>query len=358
MALRYVVPIILIIIIIILVQLYRHQKRLFLELIDLQSVGIIMEFDSSGRLIKANTKALQYMNYHRGMPKRKIFSYYLNDPQNKGIPQIINESLQNKIDISREIEIVMKDGIKEWLCSTIVLRNVAGMFRGIVFNAIDITEQLERKRLTNWAQLAHDMQTNLSTIRLNAENLGSDQNDNLSRKKKIMHQVNVLMQRVRDIVTVGRTDELEKINASAADICISARSEFDESVFPDVTFNLKLEYFSFICDNKKLIRAVRNAIENAIKALPGKKGNVTISCKKENGFALFSIKDTGSGMDEKTKNKMMQPYFTTAEKKGGFGIGTMIMQHVAELHNGKIEVLSEKGTGTEIIFKIPIIKEK
>jgi signal transduction histidine kinase len=358
LALKFILPIILFIIIIITIQMYRHQKRIFSELLDLPSAGIIMEFDASGRLIRANTKALDFIKFHRGMPKRKLFSYYLSDKRNEEILDFINSALQNKTDINEKIEISLEGSLKEWLCSAITLRNLAGMFRGIVFTAIDITEQLERKRLTNWAQLAHDMQTNLSTIRLNAENLDDNIENNVSRRKKILHQVNVIMQRVRDIVTVGRSNELERINASAADICISARSEFDETVFPDVSFDLKLEYFSFYCDNKKLIRAVRNAIENAIKALPGKKGTITVSCKKEGSNALFSIKDSGVGMDEKTRKKMMQPYFTTAENKGGFGIGTMIMQHVAEMHGGKIEVYSKENIGTEVIFKIPIINDK
>jgi hypothetical protein len=48
------------------------------------------------------------------------------------------------------------------------------------------------------------MQTNLSTIKLNAEHLDIELSDNnKSRQKRIVFQVSLLMQRVRDIVTVG-----------------------------------------------------------------------------------------------------------------------------------------------------------
>jgi signal transduction histidine kinase len=70
----------------------------------------------------------------------------------------------------------------------------------------------------------------------------------------------------------------------------------------------------------------------------------------------FSVKDTGAGMDDKTKAKMLTPYFTTSKKHGGAGIGTMIMQHVAELHGGRMIVNSEPGKGTEIVFVIPSVK--
>jgi signal transduction histidine kinase len=58
-------------------------------------------------------------------------------------------------------------------------------------------------------------------------------------------------------------------------------------------------------------------------------------------------------MDEQTRKKILQPYFTTSGGKGGSGIGTMIMQQVLELHGGSITIQSEKGTGTEIIFSLP-----
>lgn len=353
--LQYIFPIILIIIIIILIQFYRHNRRIYRELINLESAGIILELDSSGRLLRGNSKAYDFIKFTRGVPHKKLFSYYMNFPEAHEIVRFIDKSLLIKDNITDKITVEIEGNIKEWLCTMIALRNVAGILRGYVFTAIDITEQLEKKRLTNWAQLAHDMQTNLSTIKLNAEHLDSEENtNNSSRRKKILHQVNILMQRVRDIVTVGRSDKIEISEANSGDICVSARNEFDESIFPDVSFEVSINDFIFKCDKQKLIRAVRNAIENAIKALPEKKGNISINCYKDKNFAYFKIKDNGKGMDEMTKDKMMQPYFTTAENRGGFGIGTMIMQHVAELHGGKIEVVSTIGKGTEIIFIIPL----
>ena len=84
-----------------------------------------------------------------------------------------------------------------------------------------------------------------------------------------------------------------------------------------------------------------------------KEGEIILSCRSELRNAFFSVKDTAGGMDAKTKSKILKPYFTTSRKEGGSGIGTMIMQHVMELHDGEIFIESEKGKGTEVIFKIP-----
>jgi len=210
---------------------------------------------------------------------------------------------------------------------------------------------LGRQRLTNLAQLAHDMQTNLSTIRLNAEQIETDEvPKNEERKRKIIHQVGLLMQRVRDIVTVGR-GEIVKQEVDAYELCMEARMEFDEVMFPNIEFELDLQHFPISCDKPKMIRAIRNAIENAIKAFQGRGGKIKVTNWKDTRFGYVSVNDNGPGMDKGMIEKILKPYFTT----GGSGIGTMIMQHVVELHGGRLEVRTEKGKGTEIIFVIPLL---
>jgi signal transduction histidine kinase len=55
---------------------------------------------------------------------------------------------------------------------------------------------------------------------------------------------------------------------------------------------------------------------------------------------------------------MMNPYFSTAEGKGGFGIGTMIIKRVIEQHGGTMMINSELGKGTELIITIPNFETK
>jgi signal transduction histidine kinase len=154
-------------------------------------------------------------------------------------------------------------------------------------------------------------------------------------------------------VTVGRSDSLDRQIVDAADIVNEVRMEFDEAVFPNVEFLVEAQHFNISCDKPKMIRALRNSVENAIKSLQGKPGIIKMSNWNDFRFTYFAVQDNGVGMDEKTKTKFLTPYFTTAKKQGGSGIGTMIMQHVMELHGGNIEVNSEKGKGTELLFVIP-----
>ena len=229
-----------------------------------------------------------------------------------------------------------------------------GQAAGFIISGVDITEALERQRLVNWAQLAHDMQTNLSTIRLNAEQLdeGLDQR-NSERRRRILFQVGILIQRVRDLVSVGRSDELVRIPVHSAELCTEIRHEFDPVMFPHVTFSMKLRGTMMNVDKLKISRAVRNAVENAIKSLRGQEGPVEIATWYDPVYVFIRVSDSGVGMDAETLTNMMRPYFTTAKDGTGTGIGTMIMQHVMDLHNGTLRVSSQPGIGTQVIFRIP-----
>ncbi len=355
----YLFPGILIVFLIIFIQLYRHQKRFFKEILELPTSGILLITDKMGKLNYANNSARELLEITGAIPLKKMLDYYF--VQNNLLPmkQIMEEALAEKDIIKRKVSLKINDDMKELLCTIVPVRNITGNFRGILFTGIDITEQLERKRLSNWAQLAHDMQTNLATIKLNADQLScTDNNDNLKRRHKIIHQTNILIQRVRDIVTVGRSDKLNIEPVNSVELCNTVRFEFDDIVFPGINFDLKLESFTFHCDRAKFTRAMRNAVENGIRAIPEQNGNITISCRKDNRFFYFTIADSGKGMDEETQAKMLKPYFTTSKKHGGFGIGTMIMQQVIETHGGRIEIKSRIGKGTEIIFIIPVLGRK
>jgi signal transduction histidine kinase len=355
---QIILPTILIIIIIILYIRFRRQKNLLEAVINLPATGAVFIIDKYGRLIRANSSGQKLLGITDSIPMRRIFKYYCELEHTKPITELVDKALTTRDTFTQKLNVVKENDMYEWIFNVIALRTATGIYKGFVLTGIDITEQLEKKRLSNWAQLAHDMQTNLSTIRLNAEQFDVEEGtNNASRRKKIIHQVGLLIQRVRDVVTVGRTESINEELVDAFDICHEVRNEFDEALFPNVSFTVDVQHINFYCDKPKMIRAVRNAVENGIKAMQGKPGSITITNWSDSKTVYISVQDTGPGMDEKTRKKMLTPYFTTAKKTGGAGIGTMIMQHVMDLHGGKIEVKSEVGVGTQIIFCIPTFSQ-
>lgn len=351
---KLIVPIILAALMIICLQLYRHQKRLLKAVLDLPSSGVVLVTDRVGRLRRSNISGEKFLSITHSVPKGKLFQFYCTEEKTQELKNLVDKALISRDSITQKL--MFTDGLdtKEWIFNVLPLKNITGQFRGLVITGFDITAELSKNKLHNWAQLAHDMQTNLSTIRLNAEQIESDSNaDNSARKEKILHQVSILIQRIRDIVTVGRSNVVEKQEVSAEEMCIEVRNEFDSVAFPNVNFVLNTQNLKVECDKPKMIRALRNAVENGIRSMKELKGKIIISNWEDGRYSYFSVKDSGLGMDEETKKKMLTPYFTTSQNKGGSGIGTMIMQHVIELHGGEMTINSEKGKGTEIVFCIP-----
>lgn len=114
------------------------------------------------------------------------------------------------------------------------------------------------------------------------------------------------------------------------------------------------------CYPGKLNQLFMNILSNAIDAIEGK-GRIYITTSVQANESLadgamlsISIKDTGKGMSEKTRDRIFEPFFTTKEVGKGTGLGLSIVKGIIEKHNGTIEVLSQKDKGSEFLIRIPV----
>ena len=84
-----------------------------------------------------------------------------------------------------------------------------------------------------------------------------------------------------------------------------------------------------------------------------------ITENKKEDLLILTIEDDGNGMDEKTKERAMNPFFTTKDGKK-VGLGLAFLSHSAEEAGGAMIVESEPGIGTKIkaTFKLGHIDRK
>jgi signal transduction histidine kinase len=117
-------------------------------------------------------------------------------------------------------------------------------------------------------------------------------------------------------------------------------------------------------DSEAIGRCLHNLVANAIDACldetdsaeaAGHVKKITIRTLQAQGWAVaYQIEDTGAGMDEETRLKIFQGFFSTKGSRGT-GIGLMTTRKTIEKHHGDIQVTTEKGKGTIFSMFLPEI---
>ena len=92
---------------------------------------------------------------------------------------------------------------------------------------------------------------------------------------------------------------------------------------------------------------VKELMENSIDA-----GSTQIKLiVKDAGKTLIQVIDNGCGMDERTRSKMFQAFFSTRSEGSGLGLPTV--RKIMETHRGAISCDSEQGQGTRFTISLP-----
>lgn len=107
------------------------------------------------------------------------------------------------------------------------------------------------------------------------------------------------------------------------------------------------------CYPGKLNQVFMNILSNAIQAIPDK-GTIYIKISKGINTISISIRDTGIGIKEEYKHKILMPFFTTKDVGQGTGLGLSITYNIILDHHGTLVVNSEEGKGAEFIITLPI----
>lgn len=109
-------------------------------------------------------------------------------------------------------------------------------------------------------------------------------------------------------------------------------------------------------DPQRLRQVIINLADNAIKYT--EHGGVTCSLDKQGNWVLFSVADTGKGIDGEDLPRIFEKFYRAGDYKTrtaqGSGLGLYITRQLIEKHGGRIEISSETGKGTTFVVKLPI----
>ncbi len=138
------------------------------------------------------------------------------------------------------------------------------------------------------------------------------------------------------------------------DRTISSRHSFTVEAEPDT--------FCVLSDLTQLELALLNLAINARDASPDG-GEITLKVARElegggsTGFVRFDMIDRGSGMDDDTRRRALEPFFTTKPTGRGTGLGLAQVFGVVEQSGGSVEIDSAPGAGTTVTLRLPACAE-
>jgi signal transduction histidine kinase len=168
---------------------------------------------------------------------------------------------------------------------------------------------------------------------------------------------------VRSLRIFSRLDEAELKGANLHESLDAAllllHSRYRDQIRIDKHYG---ELPIWLCQAGRLNQVFMNLLANAIDAILCKSaregdGVITITTRLEERSgrfcAVIEIADTGIGMNDETRQRLFQPFFTTKEVGQGVGLGLAISHGIMNDHGGSIEVESTPGAGSLFRLILP-----
>ncbi|MBB5515354.1 signal transduction histidine kinase [Rubricella aquisinus] len=110
-------------------------------------------------------------------------------------------------------------------------------------------------------------------------------------------------------------------------------------------------------DPGQLESALLNLVLNANNAIEGA-GEIRITLGKDgDSTAIVRVADTGIGMTKEEQRRAIEPFFTTRAAQGGTGLGLSIVYGFINQTGGKLDIDSQKGSGTTVSIALPLAKD-
>lgn len=336
-------------------------KKLF-NVIEYSPVGVaILEF--SGKITYCNESFLKYTGYQRAVDKN-IFEIF---PQ-ISLYEIHNSYLKEikfggKIFRLRGIRLEEENGYAIFLTDITELRKYE--------EQIIISHKMESvRRLTS--SYAHEIKNMLTGIKGFAQLALQTENTEQAKSymEKLLSIVESVLMNIKEILgfgrEIGKNPEILDLKEVIKNIVILLKASLKEKI------NLVLEFeerpLTVFADRTDIEKLITNLVLNAQDAMP-EGGDIRIEAKLKNipdkfvsltgkkefakNYICLSVEDTGTGMDEETKEKIFEPFFTTKGEKGS-GLGLTTVYHIVQMLNGLIFVESEPGKGTKFEIYIPL----
>jgi signal transduction histidine kinase len=214
-------------------------------------------------------------------------------------------------------------------------------------------------------QVAHEIKNPLTPMKLNIQYLQhvmkSDPEDFKEKFAKasssIIEQIDTLAAIATEFGNFAKLPgtQLQEINLS--DVISSSVSLFEKENRTKINNQITFPEMMVVGDKEQALRVFNNVIKNALQATEGVNNPViTIEAVENETTYEILVRDNGTGIPEKMKEKIFEPNFTT--KTTGSGLGLAMVKNIMSNFGGGIRFNSEEGQGTTFFITFSKITPK
>ena len=213
------------------------------------------------------------------------------------------------------------------------------------------------------ASLAHELRTPLTTVLFEATAIkgrtGSD-GAIAAACDKINREISRAGRLVESLLVFSKFKDLNLSHFPLREFVERTLAEIPPKKIPDsVTIRVRAEReIRVASDSDRLKQVFMNVLFNALEAMAGlRDGNIDIRIYSEydelprNIHHVIAICDSGPGIPDAIKDRVLEPFFTT--KKEGTGLGLYISYSIMKTLKGDLEIhSSDQGTQVNLILPV------
>jgi signal transduction histidine kinase len=334
-----------------------REKQVVERMVENITSGVV-SLDGEGLILMRNRVAAEMLGAEVGESLERIVTARERLAPVAGFLQTVGGEMARET-----VRLAAPDGEREWSIVWVPLPGAGEPAALLVLE--DATEVLRGQRLLAWAEMAriiaHEIKNPLTPIRLSAEHMREVWQRDPDHFDRVFERctTNILSQ-VEELRTIASDfssySAILEIDPKPGDLAAAVSGLIEGYLAaPPAGVSLELDMEGPLparFDPKLLQRALRNILDNALRAAGAGGGHVVVRVARENGAARIAVLDDGPGVRPENLTRIFDPYFSTHDT--GTGLGLPIARRVVEEHGGAITARNRTEGGLEVAITLPV----
>jgi two-component system nitrogen regulation sensor histidine kinase NtrY len=346
--------------------LISSQKRDMEILLKNVAAGVIA-IDQAGRVTTINDSAAQMLGLRREEILGQDCRVLLPPGEYSRLAEVVAAARRSpRGTVEKPLHLLLADQTLYLLIKPTVLKDETGKDLGVVIVFEDLTELERAQRQAAWREvarkIAHEVKNPLTPIKLAAQRLQRRYQGRLKDDdqifeectKIIVNQVDELKNLVNEFSRFARLPHLA-LAPQDLNLLVQETLLLYQEVEPRISleFNPDPDLPPLLLDREQVKRMLLNLLDNALASVPGDGTiNITVTGDPAQGRVELSVADTGTGIPDRDKARIFEPYFST--KRGGTGLGLAIVNSIVAEHQGHIRVEDNVPQGAKFVIELPM----